>query len=98
MINLLDLEAPGGTAPERQSDEDAVVDWRARPAARVQVLEVLEGEPETGLEVLGVGAEEGDGVRFYLDCWAPSFTSALARRTRVPDDLHIKEIGLVLNV
>lgn len=44
MVNLLDLEAPGVTAPQRQSDEDAVVDGRTRPASRIQVLKVLEGD------------------------------------------------------
>lgn len=41
MVDLLDLEAPGVTALKRQSDEDAVVDRRTRPATRLQVLKVL---------------------------------------------------------
>lgn len=43
LVNLLDLEAPGVTALERQSDEDAVVDRRTRPASWFQVLKVLGG-------------------------------------------------------
>lgn len=44
LVNLLDLEAPGVTALERQSDEDAVVDRRTRPTSWFQVLKVLEGD------------------------------------------------------
>lgn len=44
VIDLLDLQAPGVTALERQSDEDAVVDRRTRPASWFQVLEILQGD------------------------------------------------------
>lgn len=44
MINLLDLEAPSVAAPKCQGNEDAVVDWRARPASRLQGLKILKGD------------------------------------------------------
>lgn len=63
MINLLDLEAPGVTALERQSDEDAVVDGRTRPASRIQVLKVLEGDRNQAEKFSGE-LGEGDGPCF----------------------------------
>lgn len=42
MVDLLDLQAAALAAPQGQGDQDAVVDGRTRPAARIQVLEVLE--------------------------------------------------------
>lgn len=81
MINLLDLEAPGEAALERQSDEDAVVDGRTRPASRVQVLEVLGGDRNQAERFSGE-LNEGDGSFF-------TFTAAVLPLRRLLTGGHV---------
>lgn len=92
MVDLLDLEAPGVTAIKGQSDEDAVVDRRTRPATRLQVLKVLVSIGNQ-VETFWAGGAKWrvGGVTWYLHYCGSSFTSTLDWRTRALLDLQIKE-------